>query len=210
MSKVNSFAYGEISGKFGNTVGAVDKKGRTTMKTFRAPTNPQTESQMAQRARFGFVNTEVSTMKLMFRNTFVSYTDKEDLNKASWKAVNSAVTGTAPNLSLDYTQLIVAKGSLPKLGKLTVTVEANATVNVTWDTTVFLGVDQSDNVKVLFADPEAKLWLLSDEETLRSQGSMSIQVPDTWTGTKVHCWVFTMTANKKATSNSQYISLLQL
>lgn len=210
MSKVNSFAYGEVSGKFGNTVGAVDKKGRTTMREYRAPGDPKTESQVSQRTKFGFINTELSFMRRMYKNTFVSYIAKEDLRKASWMAVKNAITGTYPDFTLDYTKLIVAKGSLPRLEQVMVTIGTDTTVNLTWDTTQFLGVDPSDKVKMVFVNPETKLWLLSDEEAVRSEGSMAVTLPAAWKGATIHCWAFTITAQKKYTSNSQYLNTLQL
>lgn len=210
MSKVNSFAYGEVSGKFGNTVGAVDRRGKTTMKEYRAPSNPKTEGQVSQRTKFGFINTELSMMRRMFKTTYVSYITREDMRKASWMAVKNSVTGTYPDFSIDYTKLVIAKGSLPRLGVATATVEANGTINVTWDTTLFLGVDPTDSVKIVLTDPLEKSWLLSEEETMRSEGAMTLTLPQRLVGIKVHCWIYAISSTGKTTSMSQYISELQL
>ncbi len=210
MSKVNSFAYGEVSGKFGNTVGAVDKKGRTTMREYRAPGDPKTESQVSQRTKFGFINTELSFMQRMFKTTYVSYITKEDLRKASWMAVKNSVTGTYPDFTIDYTRLVIAKGSLPRLGQVSVTVSANGTIDMTWDTTLFLGVDPTDKVKIVFNDPDMKSWFISDDNTIRSDGSMTVTIPQSWSGLKVHCWVYAVSSTGKTTSMSQYVSELQL
>ncbi len=210
MSKVNSFAYGEVSGRFGNTVGAVDKKGRTTMREYRAPGDPKTESQVSQRTKFGFINTELSFMQGMFKTTYVSYITRENLRKASWMAVKNSVTGTCPDFTIDYTKLIIAKGSLPRLGLVTVTVGANGAIDVTWDTTLFLGVDPSDKVKIIFNDPDMKSWFISDDNTIRSDGSMTMTIPQSWSGLKVHCWVYAVSSTGKTTSMSQYVSELQL
>ncbi len=210
MSKVNSFAYGEVSGKFGNTVGAVDKKGRTTMREYRAPGDPKTESQVSQRTKFGFINTELSFMQRMFKTTYVSYITKEDLRKASWMAVKNSVTGTYPDFTIDYTRLVIAKGSLPRLGQVSVTVGANGTIDMTWDTTLFLGVDPTDKVKIVFNDPDMKSWFISDDNTIRSDGSMTVTIPQSWSGLKVHCWVYAVSSTGKTTSMSQYVSELQL
>jgi len=210
MSKVNSFAYGEVSGKFGNTVGAVDKKGRTTMREYRAPGDPKTESQVSQRTKFGFINTELSFMQRMFKTTYVSYIAREDLRKASWMAVKNSVTGTYPDFTIDYTKLVIAKGSLPRLGLATVTAGANGTIDVTWDTTLFLGVDPTDNVKIVLTDPLEKSWFTSEEGTMRSEGAMTLTLPQRWIGVKVHCWIYAVSSTGKTTSMSQYISELQL
>ncbi|MBB3187230.1 DUF6266 family protein [Microbacter margulisiae] len=210
MSKVNSFAYGEISGKFGNTVGAVDKKGNTTMREYRAPSDPKTENQMRQRNRFSFVNTELSLMKLMFKQTYVACKTKEELRKAGWGAVNNAVSGDYPDFSVNYENLVIARGSLPKLEKITVTTTGDTKVNATWDTTPFLGIDPADQVKFVFTNPDSKIWHMAEEVSKRSEGAVDIQLPVVWTGIEVHCWAFTMRLDGKATSTSQYISALQL
>jgi hypothetical protein len=210
MSKVNSFAYGEVSGKFGNTVGAVDRRGKTTMKEYRAPSNPNTKGQVSQRTKFGFINTELSFMRRMFKTTYVSYITREDLKKASWMAVKNSVTGTSPDFTIDYTKLIIAKGSLPWVGQVSVTLSNNGTVDVTWDTTLFLGVDPTDSVKIIFANPLDKSWLLSEENAMRTEGAMTVTLPQAWVGIKVHCWVYAISSTGKTTSMSQYVSELQL
>lgn len=56
MATFNSTTFGAISGRHGSAVAAYTKNGKCILKVFKTPSNPNTDKQVAQRTKFGFVN----------------------------------------------------------------------------------------------------------------------------------------------------------
>src|SRR5690606_17641117 len=94
--------------------------------------NPRTEGQVNQRTKFSatlaFLQPSLAFLKVGYK----FYANKMSaFNAAMSYVIQNAITGTAPNFSVDYTTALVSRGKLEGVsgGNLS---ELNGTVTVTW------------------------------------------------------------------------------
>ena len=205
MARINSIAFGNISGKVGDTVANVLKDGTNIIKVYRPASNPNTEKQQAQRLKFGLINKEISYMRELFKITFGS---TGGVNKVISSAMRNAIVGTFPDFSFDYTQLTLASGSVQPINPVKGQFSEHASVKLTWSTYVFTGISPLDTVNIALANPVKRLTILGKEIATRGDGQCEVALPEEWAGDEIHCWVYLTSENNKRTSNSQYISLI--
>ncbi|WP_243347244.1 DUF6266 family protein [Parabacteroides sp. FAFU027] len=207
MAKFFSTTFGEISGRHGNAVAAVTKEGKCILKVFRAPSNPNTDKQLAQRSKFGMVNSELCKLQNLFSITF-GY--KEGKSRAVSLALANAITGDYPDYAIDISKLTFSEGNVTPTGSTTAEKVEGSKVKITWDTTTSLQEDVMDGVNLIFMNSDSKLTILKQNVTLRPNGSFEVELPAVWIGAEIHCWIYFSNPAGNTTSNSQYISLLQL
>lgn len=206
MAKFNSTTFGFISGRHGSAVAALQKDGTNVLRVYRAPSNPNTDKQQVQRAKFGFVTKELNGLRNLFQATFGRARGKND---AVSYALKTAVTGEYPDYSLDYSQLIISIGDIDTTERVTVTRESSTSVRVDWDTTIGSESKEKDNVNLVFMNAVSKIALLKQGAALRSDGSVTIALPEVWANVSIHCWMYFSTEDGRMTSTSQYIGLLE-
>lgn len=79
-----------------------------------------------------------------------------------------------------------------------------------WDTTVGTNSTENDGVNFVFFNQFAKMSILKQNHVLRNAGNAEIELPATWAGAEVHCWMYFSTQNDTLNSVSQYVDLVQL
>jgi hypothetical protein len=207
MATFNSTTFGAISGRHGSAVAANTKNGKSILKIFKAPSNPNSEKQVAQRTKFGFVNSELSSMRELFKISFGSTLGK---NQAVSFAMKDAVIGVSPDFTLDYSKLKISSGSLYGSGVVSAVKNAGTTVKVDWNYTDLTGNTANDGVNLAFYNVDSKEALLKQNMVLRDLGTVNVELPAIWAGQSVHCWIYFSSPDGKLNSNSQYIDLVQL
>ena len=71
MSKFISSTFGLISGRHGTAVAMISKStGKNYLRIHFVPSDPKTAKQLAQRAKFGFVTSEMNCFHNLFKITF--------------------------------------------------------------------------------------------------------------------------------------------
>ncbi len=204
MARINSIAFGTISGKVGDTVANVLKDGTNIIKVYRPASNPNTEKQQAQRLKFGLINKEISYMRELFKITFGS---TGGVNKVISSAMRDAIVGTFPDFTFDYTQLKLSTDTVEKIDNVNATLTDESTVKLTWSAAVFLGISPLDKVNVVLANPVKRKVFLAKAITTRGEGQCAVAFPEEWAEDGIHCWVYLTSESSKRTSNSQYIPL---
>lgn len=206
MATFYSTTFGAISGRHGSAVAAQTKDGKCILKVYKAPSNPNTEKQVAQRAKFGFVNKEMNAFRNLFKITFGG---NQGVSRGVSLAFN-AITGEYPDYAIDYSKLIISEGNVDTSGFLKATKTVGTTIKIEWDAIIGFQGDDNDGVNLVFLNAETKVGLFKQNHVLRSEGNTEISLPDIWAGQKVHCWIFFNTPVGYNNSNSQYIDLVQL
>ena len=207
MARFVSTTFGTISGRHGSAVATTTKNGQSILRVFNAPSNPKTEAQMTQRTKFALVNKELSYMNDLFKISFHSNSGK---NKAVSLALRNAVTGTYPNFSIDYSNLTIASGKLQITDQLSINTTTGTSVKVDWDSTIGTESTSDDVVNLVFLNTLSKVVLLKQATAVRSEGTVDVELPSAWAGASIHSWIYFSNTDTSATSNSQYLSLLQL
>ncbi|MBB3188664.1 DUF6266 family protein [Microbacter margulisiae] len=205
MARIKSFAFGTISGRLGDTVSAVMKDGTNIIKVYRQASNPNTEKQQAQRLKFGLINKEIKYMRELFKITFGS---TSGVNRVVSVAMRNAVKGTFPDFTFDYSELIVAEGSVTPVEQLKAVRLSPSSLELTWvDTSEFIGISPLDKICIVLANPTKQEALLKKEVSTRNAGRCEVVYPPEWDGDAIHCWIYLVSGPSHKTSKSQYVSL---
>ena len=206
MATYTSSTFGVISGKHGTAVAAKTKKG-CILKVFNAPSNPKTPKQMVVRNRFGFVATELTSMREMFKKTFKSNDGKK---RAMSLANPTAIKGESPNLTLDYSLLQISEGAVYETNSVTAVKTTGTSLQIEWDATELSGALLDDQVSLAFYNPEMKQTLLKENVAQRQTKQIEVELPAIWEGSSIHCWIYFSSAKGLENSKSQYIALVEV
>ncbi|MFZ4726114.1 MAG: DUF6266 family protein [Paludibacter sp.] len=207
MSEFISSTFGKISGRHGNAVAMQSKStGKTYLRLHSVPTDPKTAKQLAHRAKFSFVNQEMSCLRNLFKITFGG---NQGVNKAISLAFKN-VTGEYPNFSFDYSKLIISTGNLNTSDLLSATKTVGTKVNFEWDPTIGFQGDDNDGVNLVFLSAISKIGIIKQNHALRGVGNVEVELPPVWAGQDVHCWIFFSSPDGLTNSTSQYMGLVQL
>ena len=214
MASFNSTTFGEISGRHGSAVAAKTKNNGNVLRVFKAPSNPNTGKQVAQRTKFAFVILYLACMRELFKYTF---RNKGGFDAAVSNALKNAVSGIAPDWSIDFSKLLVASGSASvySSGSRTATVSAGTTVKIDWYTgnihnSQFDAAKADDSVTAVFFNEDLREAMLYQPEVSRIDGTLEVELPDNWAGGKAHTWMYFSRAKSSMNSNSVYIGEIQL
>jgi len=207
MASYEESIFGAISGRHGTAVASKTADGKKIIRMYKVPSNPNTPAQVAQRDKFGFVNAELSPLRDIFK---VSFRNKKGMNLAVSYALKNAVTGSEQNLSIDYSKLSFAWGSIQFPDQISASAQTGNAVKIDWDSTLRKVDDIPDELNLVFMNSVSKFTILREGVALRDAGTVTFDLPEIWTDKEVHCWAYFSTPENSLTSVSKYLGLLQL
>ena len=208
MAKFNSTTFGTISGRHGSAVAATTKDGRSFLRVYRAPSDPKTNKQVAQRTKFAFANTSLSCFRNLFKETFNT---KRGMNMGISYAMKGAIQGESPDFTIDYSKLIFSVGSVNKALSVTANVADNK-VTLSWDFVEASLSKMDDNVNLIFFNEDTLLSIHMKDMCKRVEKTVEIDLPEAWRNSMVYCWLYLSASNDQTfnSSESQFVSLLEL
>lgn len=182
MAKLKNGILGPLIGKLANTVG-YERLGQSLVRMAPRKTKkkkPRSDAQKAVNLRFKIVKSFISEINDFVNVGFrkeVAGTTKIPENGAVSYNLKNAVTGEYPNLSLDYSKVLVCKGKLP--GPLNAVVDLDGNIlKFKWDVnpnwSKKLKRDQVMMLAYLPATNSASYWLSGAR---RSAGADELEAP---------------------------------
>ncbi len=207
MGTIKKGILGGFSGKVGNVIGA-NWRGLDVMRSLPKKNSAEpTEAQVEQRLKFGLVMAFISPLKGILDKAFGNAQgSKSKFNLATSYHIQQAIMGTMPNLTLDYSKVVMTKGEL--LGPKAPTVALNnpAEVQFNWQDNSDTGLSAADDEAVfLVYNPVKKLYVLEEGTFKREDLSATLQVPLIFSGDVVHCWMGYLSADEKDAATSVYL-----
>jgi hypothetical protein len=207
MGTIKKGILGGFSGKVGTVVGG-NWKGIDYMRGKAASvSNPKTEAQLDQRARFAaalkFLQPLTAFIRVGFKNYAVKMTA---FNSAMSYNLNNALTGAYPDYSIDYASALVSRGSLP--GALNPTASSNTTgqIDFIWeDNSQDANASANDKVLLVAFNPTKQLATTIVGGNERPTNAQALTVPSSFTGDQVECYIAFQNANQSILSNSVYV-----
>lgn len=207
MGKINQGILGGFSGKVGNVIGG-NWKGIDYMRVKPASVaNPQTEGQVDQRSKFSTVLKFLQPMKDFVKIGFKGYANKmTQFNSAMSYNLKNAITGSYPDLTIDYANALISRGSLA--GVLNGVVDSAGAGNVS-----FSWIDNSTDGNALATDKSMVLVYNADKDeaifvtdgATRSSRSQTLTVPDSYSGDQVQCFITFISEDGASIANSKYV-----
>jgi hypothetical protein len=212
MGTIKKGILGGFSGKVGTVVGG-NWKGIDYMRGKAASvSNPKTEAQLDQRARFSaalyFLQPLTAFLRVGFKNYAVRMTA---FNSAMSYNLNNALTGVYPDYSIDYASALVARGSLP--GALNPQVAMNSTTEVefSWNNNSNEAKAKgNDKVLVVVLNPAKQLAVTIVGGNTRAVGNQVVSIPENFIGDEVQCYIAFQDEKQTVLSNSVYVGAIVL
>lgn len=176
-------------------------------KAFR-PRDPKTKAQLAHRAGFKLMSNSFQLYGTIPALGFVERKKNLTVYNAFMAAnVSKAIDKTGDEPVIDYTKLIVSKGSLPIIQVIDCVVDAN-TITVRFNNNIGLPkVSDTDDVALLIVYNDGGIHLVRQIRGKEAQVSIQYSDIDIITADLKCCYMFALSADEKKSSNSVYIEI---
>lgn len=211
MSKNANGYMGVQVGKLGPAVGFM-WKGRNVYRAYNPfVKNPNTEKQQLHRAIFKTIADLSNRFAVAINHGYKQKANNEHTTtrglflKDNMPFVHA---NTVDSVTIDYADLIVARGSMhcPRFG--TPQFDTPQHVDVSFNTDLLGCSTADDKIAVFVYCPDAKAGILSPlsgaSMVKRSAGSVSVVVPAYWSGMKVYVWGFAIAGVDEPTYIDDY------
>lgn len=206
MGKIKQGILGGFSGKVGPVIGS-SWKGKAYMKSIPLSFNDaNSELQQMQRTKFRLVSKFIFAIASFLRIGFRSLADGiTEVNAAMSVNLKSAISGTWPNYSLDYSKALVSKGGLDNVYNPTMSFQ-DTEMELSWSDNSGIGnAKATDNVMVLIYNATKNESKVDTNVAARNERTASMSVPSAWTGDTVHVYLAVKRDDNNETSNSVYL-----
>lgn len=207
MGKISQGILGGLSGKVGNVIGGSWKGIDYLRIKPSSVANPRTEGQVNQRNKFTVTLEFLQAVKPFIKQGYKSLAIKKtEFNAAMSYILNNAVTGVAPNFSVNYTDALVSRGGLSGVLNGTTDLTTAGEVTFGWDDNADEGnANATDRIMLLVYNPLKKESISVLDGNVRTAGSQTVVIPNTYSGDSVELFAAFITADGRQVSNSTYL-----
>jgi hypothetical protein len=208
MAKINHGILGPVHGKIGSVVGATWKNIpylRLPPRKKSKKTQP-TPAQIACREKFKFVQEWLLPFFPYVTIGFKNYAFRRTEINAAFSAVyQQATLGAYPNLSIDYSKVVLSKGSLPPLYQVQMQRDAPDTVSLTWQRNYNDNSSFDDHVMLVLYSRDLKITDGFIGGVKRTDMQCRFQLNPKLVGQSLDVYVSAVSLNGKRVSDSEYL-----
>lgn len=209
MAKHDKGILGPFNGKVGTVVGG-SWKGVSYMRSLPSKKKNRrfSEAQQVQQAKFALGIQFLGAFNGLVEKTFQSPSQKTARNIALQLLMREAISGVYPNLSIHYSTVTIAKGSLKKADNAQVASPVAGKLQFSWTDNTGLGNATALDKAVLIAySPDTNDALFTVEGGDRSSGNSELAVPY-FAGKTVHTWLAFRSPDGQLVSLSHYTGMV--
>ncbi|WP_283643287.1 DUF6266 family protein [Croceibacter atlanticus] len=207
MGKISQGILGGLSGKVGNVIGGSWKGIDYIRIKPSSVANPRTVGQVNQRTKFSSVLEFLQPNKDFIRLGYKNYAVKRtEFNSAMSYLLSNAITGIAPDFTVDYSKALLSRGSLSGVLNGTILTTIPGQVDFSWEDNSDEGnANTTDKAMVLVYNPSKKESIYILDGALRTAESQTVTIPNTYAGDTVELFMAFISADGSQVSNSIYL-----
>lgn len=211
MGIISQGILGGFSGKVGNVIGASWKGIHYIRIKPASVANPRTEGQVNQRTKFSatlaFLQPSLAFLKVGYK----FYASKRSaFNAAMSYVIQNAITGTAPNFSVDPATALLSRGKLTGASG-TSGAHSGGTLTVSWTDNQAEGNARPDDKALLLAyNPTRKESIMDLDAATRSAASGTLTIPAHYAGESVEVYMAFEAADGGMVSNSTHVGTVPI
>ena len=206
MGKISQGILGGLSGKVGNVIGGSWKGIDYIRIKPSSVANPRTPGQVNQRNKFSATIEFLQPNKDFLNVGYKAFAIKKTaFNSAMSNVLSNAITGIAPNFTVDYSLALLSKGNLsaPLNGSVDLATANQVTFN--WDDNSSEGnADTTDKSMVLAYNPSKKESIYILDGATRNVTSQLLTLPTSYSGDTIQLFMAFVSENG-VVSNSVYL-----
>lgn len=211
MGTYSKGANGAFSGKVGSVVGSNWRNIDYLRSLPKKSKKGASADQIAQRAKFALAPQYLRPIKDILNigfgdknlNTITGY------NAAVKMFLTQAVGGEYPAFVIDFSKIILSKGSLSVFHSLAANVVGTDIV-LTWKSILNRYNAFADDGLMVVIFNETKMMYLIYEEMSRAELTYTIEVGNDFTGDVCYCWAFSIKREGDVVGNSQFLGSLTM
>jgi hypothetical protein len=169
--------------------------------------NPRTEKQQSQRSKFALTLSFLQAITPYVREGYRNYADRcTAFNAAMSYLLKNAVTGSGPDISIDYAKVMVARGSLTPVFVAEAASEGGK-VTFTWTDNSGTGDAQPTDVAMpLVYNKDKRVSVYDMQAATREDGTAELTLPEGWDGDALAIYLAFRSADGRYQSNSLCLS----
>jgi len=210
MAKSKDGPFGKLSGKVGNLVFAT-WKGIPYIRSRPSGNPSNTKAQQTQRSKFGMVVKFVGHILPVIKAGFKWQSEELPARNAAISyLMKNAVRGDKPDIWIDYSSVLVARGNLPKPKDATAERVADKSLKIRWSFDTQSAVKRaSDKVLALAYIPELKQGIWSIDGTAsRDDEHIILELPDAAVQREAHVYLAFADPEGNDASDSVYLGMV--
>jgi hypothetical protein len=193
MATITNGILGPFTGKAGPVSGYC-RNGKNFMRSKRRKSSSRmTPGRLAQQQKMKVCNefTHPFSGWKFFNKTFPAYGHSgTGFNRATSAIMNRAITGTYPDTTIDYAQVLISKGPLPAAVNASSVVSTDKNILFRWEDNTGTGTAKANDKVVLVAYfPDVKKAVFSIGAAMRKDGQALLkttnerrEIAETWIG----------------------------
>jgi hypothetical protein len=170
-----------------------------------------TDAQDLQRAKFKLATGFLQMIRPLLHLSFKDYSSQmTGPNQALSYTLKNAIVGELPDLQIDYSLILVSKGSLPNIFEPVAVSSAPGTINFTWEDNSNIGSAKPRDKAILLAYCEEKkrpVYTMAGGERSSEKGILNVP---SFSGKAAHTWIAFMNESGKEISPSIYTGLVNV
>ena len=213
MGTIKQGILGGFSGKVGTVIGS-SWKGISYMRgQAQHVKNPRSAGQVNQRSKFNlvlnFLQPNVPYIRIGYKSQAAKQTE---FNAAFSYHIKNAVTGSYPNYAMDYTKVVVSKGSLTQVTDGAVNwTAAQSKLTFSWTDNSGVGNALATDKAMPFIYNKTKNeTIYNTAGATRTTHTQSLTVPNDWEGDKVEVYLGMVSEDGKEVADSIYLGEVTL
>ena len=206
MGKISQGIIGGISGKVGNVIGASWKGIHYLRIKPASVANPRTEGQVNQRNKFSaaleFLQPSLAFIKVGYK---FHQNKQSAFNAAMSYILHNAITGSAPDFTVNYATALVSRGNLTGVLEPTVSI-AEGEATISWTNNGSDGNARPDDTAMLlvyFPGSKESVVRVMTTDT-RLSGTMTVDL-SSFPGETAQIYLAFRSADGSAVSDSSYV-----
>jgi hypothetical protein len=206
MAIVKNGILGGFSGKAGTVVG-YNLRDKYLMRSIpKLRTSAPTVKELANRARFAYVQTWLQPILEFLRVGFQDYAAGFEGFLAA-KSYNSkhAVIGSSPYFQINPALALVSYGEMGQATHATAVAEGSHAITFNWTGGNFV---YDDRAMLMAYDMAGGMATFNTAAERADSGSARLKLDETYIGKQVDVWLAFVSEDRKRRSNSQYLGLV--
>jgi hypothetical protein len=209
MARITNGILGAFSGKVGAVVGA-SWRGIDYMRGLPEPSNkPATPPQLAQRLKMVLFRGFLLGVDQIIENRFQNYDKKTPMNSALSYNMQYAVTGSYPDLNIDFPNLLYSKGELLSVWSPAALSSVSNTIDFSWQNGAFNNYRGAEDKVTLVAYSQKNMEFVTlTDAGLRADGGSRLIFPENFSGQQVHCYLSLYSKDLNIASTNEYLGLV--
>ena len=211
MASIKNGPNGPFSGKVGSVVGSSWLDIDYIRSLPKPRQSPPTKDEAANRNKFGFTQKWLNHFASFISIGYMNYSRRMTAHNAalSWNHKN-AIKGTAPNLTVDYSSVLLSDGPLQQASNPGIQVVAENKIEIKWEVIYKRKAKTTDELMFIAFCPELGQSFLSIGDAVRSEKKYEMEFPEIFKARNVETYLAFCSVDRKISSRTQYLGNVTL